>query len=74
MYSIATGATRKKSYNNEIDLSLSVLCIIARRDETLSTAEIAEVCGCSKTLISQITRDALKKLRGHSGRILRDFI
>jgi DNA-directed RNA polymerase specialized sigma24 family protein len=53
-----------KSVNgNPIDLALSVLCIIAARDETLSTYEIADVCGCSQTLISKNLRSGLQKLR-----------
>jgi len=58
----------------EIDAGLSVLCLLAKRDETLTTGEIAEVCGCSQTLISDISRSALAKLRGKRGQKLRDFI
>ena len=46
-----------------IDLALSVLCATAARDETLTTYEIAEVCGCSQTLISKNLRSALTKLK-----------
>jgi DNA-directed RNA polymerase specialized sigma24 family protein len=59
---------------NEIDLALSVLCVTANRDETLTTYEIADVCECSQTLISKTLRNALKKLRGSKGQKLRDFI
>lgn len=55
---------------NQIDLTLSVLCVLADRDETLTTYEIAEICGCSQTYISQVNRSALKKL--HNSR-LADF-
>ena len=48
---------------NPIDLALSVLCATARRDETLTTYEIAEVCECSQTLISKNMRSALEKLK-----------
>lgn len=71
---------RKKSKSSapkkrvsEIDLALSVMCTVASRDETLNTVEIAELCGCSQTLISQIARDALNKLRGDAGLKLREF-
>lgn len=59
---------------NEIDLGLAVMCAAAARDETLTTYEIAEICGCSQTLISKILRSALKKLSGSRGNKLRDFI
>lgn len=59
---------------DKIDLALTVMCLVAKRDETLSTVDIAEVCGCSQTLISQISRDALNKLRGEAGLKLKDFI
>lgn len=59
---------------NMIDLGLSVLVTVAARDETLTTYEIAEVCECSQTLISQTLRNALKKLKGSKGQKLRDFI
>jgi hypothetical protein len=59
---------------NDIDLALSVMCVISKRDETLNTVEIAEVCGCSQTLIAMTLRNALEKLRGHKGLVLRDFI
>lgn len=58
---------------SNIDLCLSVLVAIAGRDETLTTYEIAEICECSQTLISQILRNALKKLRGSKGQKLKDF-
>lgn len=59
---------------NEIDLGLAVMCAAAARGETLTTYEIAEICGCSQTLISKTLRTALEKLRGSRGNILRDFI
>lgn len=58
---------------NKIDLALSVMCAVARRDETLNTAEIAEICGCSQTLIATISRKAIKKLQGPLGAKLREF-
>jgi DNA-directed RNA polymerase specialized sigma24 family protein len=59
---------------NGIDLGLSVLCATAKRDETLTTYEIAEICECSQTLISHTLRGALKKLRGNAGKKLKDFL
>lgn len=56
-----------------IDLGLAVLCATAKRDETLTTYEIADICECSQTLISHTLRTALKKLRGHAGHKLKDF-
>jgi len=57
-----------------IDLELSVLCATAARDETLTTYEIADICGCSQTLISSILRNAIKKLKGEAGIELKEFI
>ncbi len=45
-----------------IDLGLSVLCAMQRRDETLSCTDIADVCECSCAQISEIQRVALRKL------------
>ena len=58
---------------NKIDLALSVLCATAKRDETLSTYEIASICECQQSYISEISRNALKKLRRELGAELRDF-
>ena len=58
----------------EIDVALEVLCITAKRDETLTTAEIAEVCGCSQSYISEVMRSGIKKLKGSKGLLLREFI
>lgn len=48
---------------NPIDLALSVLCVTAGRDETLTTYEIAELGDCSQTLISKNMRSGLAKLK-----------
>lgn len=58
---------------NNIDLALTVMCAVAKRDQTLNTYEIAEICGCSQTVISKTLRNALKKLRGKAGEKLKDF-
>ena len=62
------------SHKSEIDVSLSVLCAVAKRDETLNSQEIADICGCSVSNITLITRGALAKLRGKKGFMLRDFV
>ena len=59
---------------NNIDLALEIMCAVAKRDETLNTYEIAEICGCSQTIISKTLRNALKKLRGNLGEKLKDFL
>lgn len=71
---LKTGEKKMAIRLTQIDLALSVMCATAARDETLTTYEIAEVCECSQTLISQTLRNALKKLRGSKGQKLRDFI
>lgn len=62
-----------KTNNINIDIGLSVLVAIAQRGETLTTYEIAEICECSQTSISQILRKALRKLRGVKGKKLKEF-
>lgn len=69
MTSLSKAVPRK----NDIDLALSVMCVISKRDETLNTVEIADVCGCSTALISWTLRSALKKLRAGAGERLREF-
>lgn len=49
--------------SNDVDLGLSVLCVVSQRDDTLSTKDIADVCGCSRNNIDEIEKRALKKLR-----------
>lgn len=63
-----------KNTGNEIDLALSIMCSISKYDETLSTKEIADICGCSQTLISHISRQAIKKLQGNAGIKLRGYL
>lgn len=47
----------------EIDLHLSILCVVAEPGQTLSRDVIADICECSKESIKQIELRALKKLR-----------
>ncbi len=49
--------------NSQVELILTVACITAERGETLSTHEIAELCGCSQRYIAQTIKKALAKLR-----------
>ena len=49
--------------NDTIDAGLAILASMAHRDQRLSCQEIAEVCDCSRSLIWQIERQAMKKLR-----------
>jgi len=64
----------QKNKVDQIDLALSVMCSIARYDQTLTTSEIAQICDCSQTLISEISRKAIKKLQGRAGLKLRPFL
>ena len=47
----------------QIDLGLSVLCSVAFPGQTLTTREIAEICGCDAANIKYTQTKALKKLR-----------
>ena len=46
-----------------IDIGLSVLCAVRRDNETLSVADIADVCECSVQTIKGIMHRAIHKLR-----------
>ncbi len=48
---------------NNIDLGLAVLCILAEEGQTLTNQAIAEVCDCSSTRIDQIVQRAKKKVK-----------
>ncbi len=48
--------------NRDIDLALSIICIVSERGQTLTQYEIARLCGCSRNYIHIIERRALKKL------------
>jgi transcriptional regulator len=48
--------------DGSIDVGLRLLELVPR-DEGLTIAEIAFVCGCSTTYISHLERSALSKLR-----------
>lgn len=46
-----------------IDLALDVTRSLMRPGDRLSTRSIAEICGCSNTLIFLIEKKALRKVR-----------
>lgn len=53
------GVTRR-----DIDLGLAVLRVVNVEGRRLTFDEIAEVCGCHRSRIEQIEKQALRKLRG----------
>jgi hypothetical protein len=67
-------SAKNKRRTKNIDLALSVMCAVAERDETLTTLEIAEICGCSQTYIQEIYRKGIYKLQGDLGLKLRKFV
>lgn len=46
-----------------IEIGLSVICAVKKKEETWLIADIADICGCSPQLIYSIEVAALKKLR-----------
>lgn len=62
-----------KRKNQQIDVGLSVLVNVAPPGTSLSQREIAEVCGCSASMIRNIEKGALKKLRIRA-RHLKDYL
>ncbi len=60
----------KMRHGNNIDLSLSVMCVVAKPGETLSCRQIAEVCGCSTTYIRYIYTNAMRKFALDSRQLL----
>lgn len=57
--------------NHEIDVGLDALCRHAKRGQTLTSKEIAEVCGCSFQNIGRIEQTAIAKLRRN--RLLKEW-
>lgn len=47
----------------EVDVGLTVLCVLAKYGQMLTCRDIAEVCGCSWQYFYQIEKQALEKLR-----------
>lgn len=49
--------------NRSIDLALDVINTVRQPHQWLSTRDIAEICGCSNTLIFLTEKRALRKVR-----------
>jgi transcriptional regulator len=49
--------------NKNFDAALEVIATVMRPGEILGQREIAEICGCSRSLIHQIEKKALRKIR-----------
>lgn len=47
----------------QIDAALDVTRTLMKAGDTLGQQEIAEICGCSRALIHQIEKKALRKIR-----------
>jgi transcriptional regulator len=60
---ISRGCNVTYKCTDQVDMSLSVLCAVATRGETLTQQEIADVCGCSRANIFNIEKRALLKAR-----------
>lgn len=61
--------------NHNIDVGLEALCAHSSRGQTLSQIEIASVCGCSRTLINNLEKSAMVKLRKSAKRLnLHDYL
>lgn len=52
--------------NTDIDVGLSVLCVLAEYGQTLTNKQIADVCGCNDSYIGEISKRALNKLKNNS--------
>jgi hypothetical protein len=53
----------RPNHNVSIDCSLDVIAAVMRPGEQLGQREIADICGCSRSLIHQIEKKALRKVR-----------
>jgi DNA-directed RNA polymerase sigma subunit (sigma70/sigma32) len=53
---------QKPEAKRNIDLTLAVLCSI-KRNRSMSSREIADICGCSHAYIEKIEARALAKLK-----------
>ena len=56
-------ANHDRRLKDSIDLGLAVLAAVMRRGDSLTCRDIADVCECSKSLIQQIEKSALRKVR-----------
>lgn len=61
--------------NPEIDIALHALCVHAKPDQSLTQADIAEVCGCHVNNIQTIEKKALRKALIRANNLnLQDFL
>jgi hypothetical protein len=58
------------AHKPEIDLALDVTRRLMKPGDSLSGRDIAEICGCSASLIQQTEREAVRKLRKAMRRML----
>ena len=49
--------------HHQLDCALDVIATVMLPGETLGQREIADICGCSRSLIHQIEKKALRKIR-----------
>jgi len=49
--------------NTDIDVTLAVICAIAKEGETMTFTDMAELCGCNPSYIQKLYAKAMKKLR-----------
>lgn len=49
--------------NKDFDMALDVLNTVRLPGEQISHRQIASICGCSRTLVHQIEKRALRKIR-----------
>ena len=54
---------KHKSAKISVDIGLAVCCAVRQEGETLSQKDIAEICECSRSLIFDIEKRALSKLK-----------
>lgn len=54
-----------KRTTKEFDCSLDVIRAVIMPGQILQQREIADICGCSRSLIHQIEKKALRKIREH---------
>lgn len=51
------------STTKEMDAALEITARLMRRGDELTQKEIADICGCSRSLVHQIEKSALRKVR-----------
>lgn len=58
----------------DIELGLTALCQFAHDGQTLTCADIADVCNCSQQAISNIQLEAMKKLKSKTILMLKNHL